>query len=142
MWAWLAVATAVLWGVTYTCSSYITKHIDVKTSLAIQCLLQTIIALIWVSLDGCLIKDLVKGNFLPIWPVFLLATISSFVACYCSIASVKYGGAEFASMIEISYPIFVIIFASLAKGRIDVSWNTIIGGIIIAIGTVFVIRSH
>lgn len=142
MWFWLALATAILWGLTYTCTEVITKSVGINTYLTLSCLISTILYAAIGTYTGEIKRDLSGNNLYDVWPFLLTGFICSFVACYASVSAVKMGGASFASIVEISYPLWVILFTSLLNGRSQVNIQTVIGGIIIFVGTVFVVKSH
>ena len=141
IWFYMSLATAILWGITYTGTEQIVKHVDMKTYLAFSCVVSAAIYLIWGYFDGCIKKDLIGDGLYIAGPWIALGTICSFLACYSSVAAVKYGGASYASIIEISYPVWVVIFTSMVTGKNQITPSTILGGILIFCGTLVVMRS-
>jgi len=138
MWLYLALATAILWGLTYASTEQVVKFMDVKTYLTYSCLVGAFLYLTWGGYDGTLLKDYREHN---LWKGIGFATLSSlcaFAASYCSVAAVKSGGATYASIVEISYPIWVVIFIYLLTGVNTLSWNVLGGGLLIFIGTIVV----
>jgi uncharacterized membrane protein len=92
----------------------------------------------WGLLDGTLQKDLTEFK----WTNFIiLSSISGFLASYCSVTAVKLGGPVNPAIVEVSYPIFAALFCYILFGQNTINFNVIIGGCLIALGTVFVIRS-
>lgn len=142
MWFAFALVTAILWGITYTCTERVCKFVDMRSYLCVSCTVSMLIYGLWSLSSGCLRKDLVDGNFAQVWPFVLGGIVCSFAACYSSVAAVRSGGAAFASIIEISYPLWVILFTTLLNGENNISWRTVVGGFIIFLGTLFVIKSH
>lgn len=141
-WFYMSLATAVLWGITYASTEQIVKTVDMKTYLAISCIVSATIYLIWGYFDGCIKKDLAGEQIYIASPWITLSCLCSFFACYCSVAAVKYGGASYASIIEISYPVWVIVFTSMITGKNQVTLSTILGGVLIFLGTLVVMRSN
>lgn len=138
-WLYLALLTAILWGLCYSSTEQIVKYIDMKSYLILSCLFSCIGFSIWGYLDGTTSKDLNPNVTIP-WVWIFISSITSFFACYCSVAAVKCGGASLASVIEISYPIWVVIFVSIINGKSSLNLNMLIGGILIFLGTAVVIR--
>jgi drug/metabolite transporter (DMT)-like permease len=132
----------MLWGLTYTCTEQITKSVDIKSYLAVSCFISTAIYITLGCYDGSIRKDYIESNYYEVWPYMLTGIICSFIACYSSVAAVKYGGAAFASIIEISYPVWVILFTAMLTGKNTVNLQTVIGGLVIFLGTVLVLKSH
>jgi len=78
-------------------------------------------------------------NFKVIFaPSFLLLIAITFLANYFILLSVQLVGATFASMFEITFPLFVAIFAFYIL-RQPIHWMTIIGGVLIISGSMLVI---
>ncbi len=140
-WLLLALSTAILWGICYSSTEQIVKHVDIKSYLTASCLLSGLGFLIWGLVDGTLIKDLSNDTSNSWWWI-ILSSLTSFLACYCSVSAVKYGGASLASIIEISYPLWVVVFTSIINGKNNVSQSFVIGGLLIFCGTFIVVRGQ
>lgn len=136
------MATAVLWGLTYASTEQVVKYMDVKTYLSYSCLVGAFLYLVWGSYDGTLMKDYQQNNLMKGFGFATLSAICAFGASYCSVAAVKSGGATYASIVEISYPIWVVIFIYLLTGVNALSWNVLGGGLLIFIGTIVVIARN
>lgn len=133
--------TAILWGICYTSTGNLVNHIDIKTYLFFSCLLSTIGFLVWGMLDGSIYTDLYTStSLMKVSHWVFISSFTSFLACFFSVSAVKYCGATTAAMIEISYPVWVIIFTYMIGNKETITWNSIIGGIIIFIGTIIVIK--
>lgn len=88
------------------------------------------------------IYNLGDDNFYLVLPWIILSSITSFLACFFSVNAVKYCGASTAAMIEISYPLWVILFTWLIKGESNLNFNTLLGGFFILVGTYIVIKGE
>jgi len=141
LWFYMAMATAILWGFSYTCSEQIVKHVDSKTYLCISCMFSFVCFGLWGFLTKEIQQDVSSGKIYIALPWIIGCCIASFIANYCSVAAVKYGGASYASIIEISYPFWVVIFVSIINGKNEITLKTMIGGVIIFLGTLLVIKS-
>ena len=139
-WVLMSLATAILWGICYSSTGEIVKWIDIKTYLMISCLMSFIGFLVWGACDNSLNRDMLSFNMEKARPWVIISSLSSFLACYCSVSAVKYGGASLAAIIEISYPVWVVVFTYLMFGKGGITINTVLGGILIFLGTVVVVR--
>lgn len=138
----MALATSILWGACYASTEMTVKYVDIKSYLTISSIVSCIGFLLWGYLDGSIHKDLTGGKLSVALPWILISSIAAFVGSYCSVAAVKYGGASLASIIEISYPVWVIAFTSLICWRNNFSSSLILGGLLIFLGTVVVVRGN
>lgn len=129
--------TAILWGLCYTSTGFLTKTVDVKVYLFFSCLLSTCAFLIWGLADGSFLKP---QDFANNYHWIALSSLCSFFACFFSVNAVKYCGASTAAMIEISYPLWVILFTFMLRGESNLNFNTILGGLLILAGTYIVIK--
>ncbi len=136
-WMW-GVLTAITWGVHY---NLIARVLTVLSPISIFWL--PIIPLI-ITLPfyyKTLLSD-AKELYLSTYDVQLSAgvlvftTIIGTFALYRTIAG---SNPYLAALIEISYPIFVIIFAAIIFSNNYLSWSSVIGGLLIVSGTVLVI---
>jgi drug/metabolite transporter (DMT)-like permease len=53
-------------------------------------------------------------------------------------SSIKHSNAMVAGLVEISYPLFIIIFSFLILKETNIDFKTIIGGLLIIIGVVII----
>lgn len=139
MWIIFALGASMVWGITYVLGEQIYKKISVITSLSIATLLSSIVMLIVAYAAGLLRKDIStifqsKG---------LLLLVISEAACLM-IAELLIGfsitgkNATLAGLVEISYPIFIALFAYILFRENQINLATMIGGLIIFAG-VFII---
>jgi drug/metabolite transporter (DMT)-like permease len=135
---YFALITAIMWGCAYACTEQIVKYIDVKTYMTISCFFSFVIFLSFGVGDGSLVKDASSSRI----PIFFIVAgcVSSLLATYFSVNAVKYSNATQASILEISYPIFVIIFTFMITGKHHLTLNTLFGGLLIGAGTLIVLR--
>jgi len=138
-WLFLALLTAIFWGLTYASTEQVTRFVDPKTYLTFSCVVGAILYSLWGYFDGTLSKDLNTGGLQKGIGFALLASLAAFIASYCSVAAVKLGGASYASIVEISYPVWVVAFLWLMTGANTLSWNMVIGGLVIFAGTTIVL---
>ncbi len=136
----MALLTSILWGSYYASVEQIVKHIDIKTNLIIHYAISLFGFSVWSYFDGSFKEDLTKIQ--TIMPWMLISSVSTFIAAYCSVAAVKSGGASLASIIEISYPVWVVLFTSIISKKNNFTPNIIFGGLLIFIGTLLVVKSN
>ncbi|MDP2598992.1 MAG: DMT family transporter [Candidatus Liptonbacteria bacterium] len=139
MWIIFALGASIVWGITYVLGEQIYKKISVITALSITTLLSGVVMFIVAYAAGFLKKDIStvfasKG---------LLALVLSEAACLM-IAELFIGfsitgkNATLAGLIEISYPLFIALFAYLLFRENQINLATMVGGIVIFTG-VFII---
>ena len=138
-WLWMAILTSILWGLCYASTEQIVKHINIKTYLAISSFLCFIGFSIFAYLEPP--QENFKENFQKAIPWIVISVFASFLGSFCSTYAIKHGGASLSAVIEISYPVWVVLFASVFSGQNNFSLNLLVGGFMIFLGTVFVIRS-
>lgn len=138
-WLLMAILTSILWGLCYASTEQIVKYINIKTYLAISCFFcfwgYAILSYLEPSQENF------KDNLLKASPWIIISIFASFFGSYCSTYAIKHGGASLSAIIEISYPVWVVLFSSAFSGQNNFNINILYGGIMIFIGTVLVIRS-
>ncbi|MEI8270874.1 MAG: DMT family transporter [bacterium] len=138
-WLAMAILTSVLWGLCYASTEQIVKHINVKTYLAISSFICCIGFCIFAYFEPSQ-KDF-NEKFLKALPWIAISIVSSFLGSFCSTYAIKHGGASLSAVIEISYPVWVVLFTSIFSWQNNFSTNLFLGGSLIFLGTVLVIRS-
>lgn len=138
-WLIMAILTSVLWGLCYACTEQIVAQINMKTYLAISSFCCFIGFSILAYLEPY--QEDFKEKLLISLPWIFVSVLSSFAGSYCSTYAIKHGGASLSAVIEISYPVWVIIFTSLFSWQNNFSMNIFIGGSLIFLGTFLVVRN-
>ncbi len=135
MWIIYAIGASLLWGMTYVLTEQIYKKISVVTTLGISSLITTIVMLLWAYWGGYLKKDLatISGSNHLMWLLVAEAVVLIGAELLIGLSIVE-KNATLAGLIEISYPIFIALFAYLLFRENQLNTGTIIGGIIIFIG--------
>lgn len=139
MWIIYALAASVFWGLTYVINEQVYKKISVVTSLAITATATGLIMLLVAHATVLLKRDfaIIVGSrnllFLIIAETVVLLIAELFIGL-----SITSKSATLAGLIEISYPIFIALFAYLLYRENQLNFPTAIGGAFIFIG-VFVI---
>ncbi len=139
MWIFYALGASVLWGLSYVLFEQIYKKISVTTALWITCLIMFVVLLFASYFNGDLGQDIttIKSSKKLAW---LLAggVATALVADLFIGFSIAGKSATLAGLIEISYPIFIAIFAWILYKENQLNFATALGGLLIFIG-VFVI---
>ncbi len=139
MWLILALLASVLWGMTYVLNEKMFEYISVPTSLAIG-LFFGCIAMMTLSIS--------QGNFLPDMHTLInsrramwltsAGTVTFILADWLIAVSIHEKNAALASLIEITYPVFIIIFAFLFFRELQINLTIALGGILAFAGVALV----
>lgn len=131
-----AIGAAVLWGLVYTIDQKILTNVSPIALLFFNSLLTAIIMLPFVLNSG--IKPLLfsgKNNVLLMILSIVLATLANFFI----FSSIKTLGSSTASIIEIAYPFFVVLFTYIIF-RSTPNIYFLIGGLLVFAGSVIIIK--
>lgn len=133
-----AIAAAVTWGLVYAIDQKILTKVSPLSLLFIDALLAIVIlfpVLIW---DMGSVKILLASGRDNLWLIFL-SLVLAILANFFIFSAIKNLDASTASIIEITYPIFVILFSFLLfKQTINLYFA--LGALLIFAGTVIVIK--
>ena len=139
MWIIFALSASLMWGLTYVINEQVYKKISVVTSLSITSFAMFVVMLVVACSQGLLKKDLsVISSSKNLMFLVLVETITLILAELSIGFAITNKNATLAGLIEISYPIFITLFAYFIFKENGVSLSTIIGGLLIFIG-VFII---
>ncbi|MHB8579174.1 MAG: EamA family transporter [Ignavibacteriaceae bacterium] len=133
-----AVGAAITWGLVYTIDQKILTNISPLTLLFIDSFITAIIMMPFFFLDKKPIMNLVhsgKINLLLIFISLILAVVANFLI-YSGIKTI---GASMASIFEISYPLFVVLFSFLFF-RTSVNTAFLIGALLIFLGSIIILK--
>ena len=127
-----AIGTAVIWGLTYTIDQKILTSLSPAMILFTNSVIASLIMLPFMFFGDSSIKTFIvysKANLL----IVSLSIILPIIANILLLTSIKSLGAATASVIEIAYPFFVVIF-SIIFFKISPSLSFYIGGLLIFSG--------
>ena len=137
-WYIYAMFAAVLWGVHYPLLGRAMTVISPITAYWIP----TVIMVLGLPF---FYKRLII-DFQDVWNATLdvklsviAITFTGFAASYTLYKAIQLHNAVHASLIEIAYPIFVALFAYLIFKENHLTWEVMVGGAFIMIGTILVI---
>jgi len=137
-----AIGAAVSWGITYTIDEKLLRSASPLVLIAIHGAINLGLALplLLVFEERSALVGLAQDKT---WLGLLIgAQILGVAANYCILAAISALGASTASIFEIAYPLFVVLFSWLAYGSLPhpSAW---FGGALILIGSAIIIRgSH
>lgn len=135
MWFWFALLTAVAWGLCYTSAEQVIKHVDKSVYYVISYIAGLSFWLVWLTSQTDRSKislDSVKICY----PWLILSIVSSIGGSYLSIQAIQMKNATWASVVEISYPLWCALFAFLFFGHNVVSVTSGVGMLLVIAGTI------
>jgi uncharacterized membrane protein len=136
MWMVYALAAAIIWGISYAASG---RVIERGMTPLVFFFLYTFFgataaatALVVTGKAGALGSEFrsLEGD----WVWLLVAVISSAAGGLLIYMAIGEKNATLASLIEISYPFFVALFAWLFFRDVQFNWQTLVGGVLILAG--------
>jgi drug/metabolite transporter (DMT)-like permease len=141
MWIVYALAAAIIWGISYAASG---RVIERGITPLVFFFLYTLFgagaaagALVLTEKSGSLFSEVRALGADWVWLV--VAIVSSAAGGLLIYMAIGEKNATLASLIEISYPFFVAVFAWLFFRETQFNWSTIVGGLLIlgGVGVVF-----
>ncbi len=135
----LAVAAAVLWGLLYVLDERLLAGISIYRLYFLHSVAGVAVAGAVLLAQGESPTSLLRISFPGVGPGLVLATMAVVVlACLAIFSSIQALGASRAAVLEISYPLFVAIFAWLFH-RHPVPWPVLLGGAFIFVGSAIIV---
>lgn len=140
-WWMYAVFAALMWGVHY---NLIAKAMTAASPFTIYAIPNVILIASLPLWYKVLVSDFhsimaapndVRASVVAIMFTSIIGTVAAYKAIHTSNATV-------ASLIEITYPIFVAIFAAIMFQENHLNWPIAIGGMLILLGTGVIIYFH
>jgi drug/metabolite transporter (DMT)-like permease len=133
-----AIGAAMIWGLAYAIDQKILSNISPITLLFISSLLAAIITLPFIISSSNNLKGLM-GSGKTILLLIIVSGILTTLANFLIFSSIKNLNASLASIIEIAYPFFVVLF-SFIFFRSSLNIYFFIGGMLIFIGSIIIIK--
>ncbi len=135
MWLLYATAASAMWGLSYALHEQIYRHLSIYTTIALHTLVISIIFFVmgWY-------KDALRADFTVLGTstrvlILFVSSILVFAAAEFFIAmSIVAKNATLAGLIEISYPLFIALFAYILFKETALNGGIILGGMVIFIG--------
>lgn len=132
-WYITALGAALVWGVHYPLIDMALKRISLVSVLALTCVPIFLLLPVYQQTLRADWQTLWRLSHGERWPVLLLP-LSSLVATLLLFLSIDRKNATFASLIEISYPLFVAVFAYMLFG------SMLVGGLLIFAGVAMIVH--
>lgn len=135
-WFYYAMAASVLWGFGYALSERVVKN-DLPTSFFV--LTQGLIG-VAIYLAICLYFGTIRTGAEAlqanpkIWLNLVIIAASTTTGIFFIYMAIVGKNASMANMIEITYPVFTVLFAWLLYRDMQVNWGTALGGLLIFSG--------
>lgn len=143
LWFIYALGAAILWGLQYATIEQLSKTIPTPLltlaytiALALTYLCVFVYFRFELGLDQ--FRNYWTGRNLLLFGLVVLVGCASTILIFAAIAK---GTATKASIIEITYPLFVALFAILLYQEDTLNRQTLIGGLIILFGVIIVLRN-
>lgn len=140
-WYVTAIGAALVWGVHYPLVDHALKKLSLVSVLLLTTLPIFVLALFFhrtLAADYAVWATLDAGPKVRVLALALTSLLGS-VLLFLSIAGKN---ATLASLIEISYPVFVAVFAWLLFREIHVNTRVIIGGLLVFAGVAMIIWNN
>lgn len=140
-WYVTALGAAITWGIHYPLLDFAMKRISIYGVLLLSVL--PVLFLMPLFLRE-LASDVESFRLLSPeerWTILAIA-LTSTAGAFLLFASISSKNATLTSLIEISYPLFVILFAYLLFKQFHASLSVAIGGLLILTGAVIIIYNN
>ncbi|MCW8852787.1 MAG: DMT family transporter [Gammaproteobacteria bacterium] len=140
-WYLAAIGAAIIWGIHYPLIDFAMKRLSVYSVLLISVL--PVLFLMPMFLRD-VARDVEVFKLLPTNEQWLVAAIglTSTLGAVLLYLSVNSKNATLASLIEITYPVFVVLFAYLFFRQVHVNTSVILGGLMILVGAGLIIYNN
>ena len=140
MWLVYALSASVIWGISYAASGrVIARGVSPLTFFALYTLAGAVMGVGGLAATGRLrtVADEIAGiGSDALWLV--VAVVASGVGTFLIYMAIGEKNATLASLIEISYPVFVAFFAWLFFRDVHINLSTLAGGLLILSGVAVV----
>lgn len=135
-----AIGAAVTWGLVYTIDQKILSNTSPIALLFLDSIITAIIILPFIFFNHDSVKTLLSSGKSNI-TLIVLSIVFALLANFFIFSAIKNIGASSASIIEIAYPFFVVLF-SIIFFRIAPSLPFFLGGLLIFIGSAIITYFH
>ncbi|GMQ90767.1 MAG: hypothetical protein BMS9Abin11_0071 [Gammaproteobacteria bacterium] len=140
-WYFAALGAALVWGMHYPLMGYVLKKLSLVSALVLAGLPVLVVGLVGhktLAQDMAVIKSMTWSERLPIMAIPLTSLLAT-VLLYHAINSKN---ATLASLLEISYPVFVVFFAYLFFREWHINNSVLIGAVFIFSGVALIITGN
>lgn len=140
-WYVAGLGAALLWGIHYPLLEHALKRVSLVTVLVLTVLPVVLVALVF---RDTLWRDAVVLAAMD-WPDrlrILLLSLTSLAATVMLFLAIGGRNATLASLIEITYPLFIVLFTWLLFRQVHVTPSAALGGILVMAGAALIIWNH
>lgn len=140
-WYVTAIGAALVWGVHYPLVDHALKKLSLVSVLLLTAWPIVVLGFIFhrtLAVDYAVWATLETGPKLRVLALALTSLLGS-VLLFLSIAGKN---ATLASLIEISYPVFVALFAWLLFREVHVNASVLVGGLLVFAGVALIIMNN
>lgn len=144
MWIFYALAASLCWGMSYAASGpLLKKGLSPLVFFLGYSIFGFLVALLFMVFTGRLFS-LMKGITLSPSDLgwFLFSIGGSALGAYLTYAAMGAKNPTLVSLIEISYPLFVVLFAWVFFHQIELRPITVAGGLLVLLGVIVIILSE
>ena len=135
MWFLYAILSAIIWGANYLFYEKVLSKISISTLYFIDLTVGALVFLLFALFNNSFIKDLSTIQNSKSLLLLVLATVVTSILANLFIAlAIQSKNATLSTLIEISYPIFIIIIAWLLFRENNLTPSVLIGGTLIFSG--------
>lgn len=134
-----ALGAAVTWGAVYAIDQKLLAGTSALTLLIASSVITAVAMLPFIWWDYYPVKDLLVSKFN--FSLIILSLVLAALANWLIFSSIKSIGASSASIIEIAYPLFVVIFSVIFFSEAP-SVPLAIGGLFVFIGSGIIVYFH
>lgn len=135
MWRLYAIVASILWGLDYSLTEKALEKIRLPTLLAVELAVGFVCMIALSLVSGNFKRDVMTlVNARSDLVVVALIVIAFNVANALIVLSIGSKNAALAGIIEISYPLFIVLFSWLLFKEGSLSLSTIVGGALILTG--------
>ena len=139
MWIIYALSASIVWALDYVLAERFFKaHISPLSFLALQTLVAAILLVPLAAFRGLFVEMRTAVALQMSWWQIPVALIGFAAGNYLIACAIQAKNAALASIIEISYPLPIVIFSIILLGTSHLNAGTIVGGVLILSGVVVV----
>ena len=140
-WYVAALGAAVTWGIYYPLADMALKKISIYSVILLSMIPVLLVLPIFIKSVS---NDIAVVRGLP-WSeqwIFLVLGLIGLVGEVLVYTAITGKNATLASLIEMTYPIFVVIFAYLFYREVHVTPSVFVGGLLILVGAAIIIYNN
>lgn len=139
MWIVFALAASAFWGLSYVFHEQVYRHLSIYTTIAIHAGVLMLTFLAVAIGKGFWRDDIQTILTTPRVVALLIASVTVFMLAELFIAlSIVSKNATLAGLIEISYPVFIALFAYLLFRESELNTGVALGGALVMLGVAVV----